>query len=88
MTHTRTAMPKGVILYDRNSHGQEAGPGQRCPVPRGHVPPAPGLNRDVRAANGHGGWWGACGETPPESQSSKGLVLPQEILKIFVSAIT
>lgn len=72
-------------MHDRNSQGQEAGPGQRCPVPWGHVPPAPGLNRDVSTANGHGGWWGACGETQDESQSSKGFVVSQELLNLFVS---
>lgn len=59
-THSCALRSEAAIMHDRNSQGQQDGPGQRCPAPRGHVPPAPGLNRDVSTANGHEGWWGAC----------------------------
>lgn len=53
--HSCALRSEAVITRDRNRQGQEARPGQRCPVPRGHVPPAPGLNRDVSTANGRRG---------------------------------
>lgn len=79
-----------VIMCDRDSSEEDAGPGWGDLNCWGHVPPALGhdqLSGDVSTANGHGGQCGTSSKTHLESQSSKWFLELQELLNLFVAAI-